>query len=180
MTDDICKKYLDSIRNNDVKVIEDISRIIEITAKKWTWLDHGAIDDITQDCFLKLINNLQNNKFKGESTLKTYIYSLTRYTCLDYYKSKVRRKTVPVEDEILIDSSPNADKSLEEVEKRKMARKILMALPAECRKIWYLVFFKKRNYRQTAEKFGISEGSIKRKMWECRQKARKMLEMWEL
>jgi RNA polymerase sigma-70 factor (family 1) len=47
-------------------------------------------EEVTQDVFVKLHGQLDN--FKGDSTLKTWIYRITVNQCLDFIKAKKRKK----------------------------------------------------------------------------------------
>lgn len=47
-------------------------------------------EEATQDVFVKVHDNL--SKFKGESTLKTWVYKISIRHCLDLIKSKKRQK----------------------------------------------------------------------------------------
>ena len=84
-----------------------------------------------------------------------------------------------IEQVALQDPASSQEEQVIAAEQRKTAYKVLMSLPKDCRRLWRMIFFGKRNYRQAAEKLGLSEGSIKRKMWECRRLARKKVEFYE-
>ena len=43
-------------------------------------------EELTQDSFLDFIEGLRN--FRGESTLKTYLFSIARFKIIDYIKKK--------------------------------------------------------------------------------------------
>src|SRR5690348_14098590 len=45
-------------------------------------------DDIVQDVLLKIFNNLRENLFTGQSSLKTYVYRIAQNTCIDYWRGK--------------------------------------------------------------------------------------------
>lgn len=47
-------------------------------------------EEITQDVFLKIFKNIEN--FRNEAELSTWIYRITVNTCLDFIKSKNRKK----------------------------------------------------------------------------------------
>ena len=153
--------------------------IIRRIAAKWNWTDESTLGDICQDCYIKVVQNLERGKFKEQSSFKTYLYSIVRNTCMDYYKASKVADWTDIEKVELVDQSPSQSDSLISVEERRTAARVLLALPRECRRLWQSIFFQKRNYRQTAELLGLTEGTVKRKMWECRQQARKLVLAYE-
>jgi len=48
--------------------------------------DPEEVKEIVQNTFVKVFNSLE--KFKGDSPLKTWIYSIARNTCMDYLRQK--------------------------------------------------------------------------------------------
>jgi RNA polymerase sigma-70 factor (ECF subfamily) len=54
-------------------------------------------NDITQDIFIKVYNNLKKYNAK-KASLRTYIYTVARTTCLDYFKSKAYKQSLEMAD----------------------------------------------------------------------------------
>ncbi len=173
------EQLLRRIREHDREFIAGLRQIIERIARKWNWTDADSVNDIAQDCFIKLLESLSSGRFEGRSSFKTYVYTITRRTCIDYYKAARAVETIDIEDVGLADPAYSQEEQVIATERRKTAYRVLMSLPKDCRRLWRIVFFGKRNYRQAAEKLGLSEGSVKRKMWECRQLAREKVEFYE-
>lgn len=175
----IAELLLRRIREHDREFIADLRQIIERIARKWNWTDADSVDDIAQDCFIKLLESLSSGRFEGRSSFKTYVYTITRRTCIDYYKASRAAEMDDIEQVALQDPARSQEEQVLAAEQRRTAYLVLMSLPKDCRRLWRMIFFGKRNYRQAAEKLGLSEGSIKRKMWECRQLAREKVEFYE-
>ncbi|MFH2054411.1 MAG: hypothetical protein ABIJ61_00505, partial [bacterium] len=76
-------------------------------------------------------------------------------------------------------NSPSAEEDLISRNRRKIACMVILALPDECRRLWRMVFIGKKTYGEVAESLKVAEGTIKRKMWQCRQEAQKKLESLE-
>ena len=172
-------ELLQRVRSNDRTFIADLRQIIERVAHKWNWTDRETQADIAQDCFLKIITNLENGKFEGRSSFKTYVYTIVRRTCIDFYRADRAIETTDFESASLVNPCPSQEEQLISREERKTACRVLLSLPAECRKLWRAIFFGKRNYKQAAELLGLKEGTVKRKMWECRQLAKEKVKLYE-
>lgn len=169
------KSYLDRLQTDRDKFLDELILIIRAIAAKWNWTEMVSLDDIVQDCFLKLICNLEKGQFSGRSSFKTYVYAITRNTCIDYFRASKQHQTVDADQTELIDRSVSVEDRIVEAEDRRTASKVVRALSGECRRLWRVVFFGKRNYRQAAELLGLKEGTVKRKMWECRKQARQLV-----
>lgn len=167
--------YLDRLQSDRDKFLDELILIIRAIAAKWNWTNMVSLDDIVQDCFLKLICNLEKGQFSGQSSFKTYVYAITRNTCIDYFRASKQYQSVDADKTDLIDQSVSADDRIVEAEDRRTASKVIRALSGECRRLWRAIFFGKRNYRQAADLLGLKEGTVKRKMWECRKQARQLV-----
>jgi len=172
-------QLLERIRAEDREFLKDLQSIVTRIAQKWNWTDRESVDDIAQDCFIKIINNLRQGKFQGRSSFKTYVYTIVRRTCIDYYRADRATETVDIEKVTLIDPARSAEDKLITADTRRIACRVLLSLPADCRKLWRTIFFGGRNYRQAADHLGLKEGTIKRRMWECRRLAREKVGMYE-
>jgi len=164
--------YLDRLQSDRDKFLDELILIVRAIAARWNWTNMVSLDDIVQDCFLKLICNLEKGQFSGQSSFKTYVYAITRNTCIDYFRASKQHQAVDADEADLVDRSTSPEDRIIEAEDRQTASRVVRALSRECRRLWRVIFFGKRNYRQAAELLGLKEGTVKRKMWECRRQAR--------
>jgi RNA polymerase sigma-70 factor (ECF subfamily) len=158
---------------------KEIKAIIDAIVRKWNWRNCENLDDMAQECMLRLLQNIRNGKFRGESSLKTFIYAIARNICIDYYKERKAFEAVDADTVELVDESLSAEDVLIHRDQRRVACRILLSLPDECRSLWRAIFFGKRNYKQAGELLRLSEGTVKRRMWECRQMARERLKSYD-
>jgi RNA polymerase sigma-70 factor (ECF subfamily) len=179
MTEMTSVELLKAIESNNKGLMAELKSIITAIVHKWNWSDRENVNDITQDVYLKLLQSIRGGRFKGESSLKTYIYAIARNTCIDYYKEC---KTVELADlgaVELVDDTHSPDERLIARDERRTACRVLLSLPDECRRLWRAIFFGSRNYKQASELLGLTEGTVKRRMWECRQLAKEKLKSIE-
>jgi RNA polymerase sigma-70 factor, ECF subfamily len=106
--------------------------------------DQKVAEDLTQEAFLKCFKNWDH--FRGESSLKTWVYSITINLCKDYLKSWSFRnllyldfvpKQTTVKDSVL-------DQVLERSQKKELATAVLN-LPVKYREVIILFYYE--NYR---------------------------------
>jgi len=164
---------------NDKQIIAEVSIVVEKIVRRWNWPGNLDYQDVAQEIFCELISNLRAGKFRRGSKLTTYTYSIARNICIDKYRQAKAVDLADIDQMSIKDDAPSAEDRLISKEERKTACRVLLSLPEECRKLWRAIFWGKRTYAQAGELLGLSEGTIKRKMWECRKTAREMVGRFE-
>lgn len=180
MENKVSNELLKRLQGGERSFIEELLTMIECLTRRWNWSDAENREDIAQECFLKLMRNLRAGKFKGTSSFKTYVYAIVRNTCIDYLKLEKSRDALENSSREIDLPVPLPDADLLKREERTIACKVLLSLPAYCRKLWRMIFFGKRSYSEAAFELGAAEGTVKRQMWQCRQKARELVKALEM
>ena len=125
----------------------------------------GSVDDavdVFQDALLILNRNLKNNTFRGDASIKTYLFSVCRNLWLKEYREKQRRLTVDAEG---IEVSEHDINYLLRVE----VVSILMGeLGEDCRNILIEYYFKNKSMSELKEMFNVNcIQAAKNKKWRC-------------
>ena len=123
-------------------------------------IDHEDANDLVQEVFIKVWNNLDN--FRAESQLYTWIYRIATNECLNYLSRRKRKYLI---------SWGNAEKELSEKidnssfiegnEIQKKLQKVLLKLPDKQRLVFNMKYFDDMKYEDIAEITGTSVGSLK-------------------
>ncbi|MCX6760863.1 MAG: sigma-70 family RNA polymerase sigma factor [Candidatus Nealsonbacteria bacterium] len=124
-------------------------------------------EDITQDAFLKVWRNLK--KFDLEKSFKTWIFSIAKNTCIDFFRKK---KTIPFSMfekengenallETLADSSPLPDELLERKGIGETLSKAMEVLSPKYRSVLFLRYNDHFNFREISETFNEPIDTIK-------------------
>src|SRR5690606_29788068 len=121
---------------------------------------HEDTDDIVQNTFIKAYNNI--NKFKGESSLFTWLYRIATNESLNFLEKKKRRYFIPLEDHVQtmerhIDNAPYI--SGDEIQKK--LQKAILKLPEKQRLVFNLKYFEDLSYQEISEVTNTSIGSLK-------------------
>jgi RNA polymerase sigma-70 factor, ECF subfamily len=133
---------------------------------------HHAADDISQDVFLKAYRNIAD--FRGESSVKTWLLKITRNTAYSYRRTAFFRKTV-LTDEV---SGPKSRSAEDEFLERHLANEIwrsVLRLPAIYREVLVLSAQQQLTTSEIAETLGITEGTVKSRIYRARAKAAKLM-----
>lgn len=145
------------------------------------WIDRAVVpyrrrlhcqwDDIRQEIRLEVVRLLQTEKFRGESSLKTYLWRVASHTCIDHLRRQSRWRQAPAEDAVHATESadPSPLETLLEEETWKVRMAILREMPEDCHRIWRLIL-EGRSYRQIGTRLGVSEGALRVRALRCRKK----------
>lgn len=144
-----------------------ISQVTNLSV--WHFVDD--VEDINSIVHLKLFSNLKAGHFRGESTFRTYVQRVTRYTCIDQVRSQRVARQVDPDDLPGPSGIERPDTMHEAKEERQIFVKIFRAIGPECQKIWRMIFADSLNYKEIGEKLHLPEGTVKRKVHECKQMA---------
>ncbi len=138
--------------------------------------DESDSDDVFQECLILLDNNVRNNNFKGQSTLRTYFVSMCKWK---WYSMKRSTRRV-----VLMDDNSNMDSDLMESpevlmlseEKKSIVLSLLEKLEDKCRQILEL-YQLDYSMDEIAEQVGfLNVQSAKNAAANCRKKFRSLLE----
>jgi len=109
--------------------------------------------DLSQEVCINLWRGLE--KFKGNSSISTWIYRVTVNTCLMYK----RKKKVPIVDLTSIPEPKNVEKVDESNQDLKRLQQFIAELP-EKERIIMILYLENLSYEEIAEVTGISSNYI--------------------
>lgn len=124
-------------------------------------------EDILQEVFLKIHNNLKN--LEDEKKIHAWIYTITRNTITDYYRKNSRMPELTELDENVSENNP-----LELTASLEIAaclQGMINNLPEKNKEEILLSEFEKLSQKEISEKLGLSVSGVKSRV----QRGRKML-----
>jgi RNA polymerase sigma factor (sigma-70 family) len=171
------------VRNEEAQLIADyLGGDHEAMATVDRWIQQAAWpfrqrlshlwDDLLQDVRLEVTRLLKEEKFRGDSSLKTYLWRVTANACVDRVRShrKVHFEDVEVVDQRGDAPRANADELAAGRDARDVALRVLAQVPEECRRLFRLLF-EGLSYQQMSERLGVSEGALRVRVLRCRRRA---------
>jgi len=126
-------------------------------------------DDLTQQVFLQTFRKL--DRFRGESTLETWLYRLASNEALQHLRRRKRDSTDPLLHE---PASNDSDRGLR-IEDSEMLELGLSKLDAELRVILSLKEVQDLSYAKIAETIGIPAGTVGSRLNRARKELRQEL-----
>ena len=123
-------------------------------------LNHDDTDDVLQNTFVKVFQNL--NKFKGESKLFSWIYRIATNEALTFLNQKARLSGVSSEtiQNKAIDNL-KADIYFDGNEIQIKLQRAIAVLPEKQQLVFKMKYFEELKYEEISEILGTSVGALK-------------------
>ncbi|MFD1736486.1 sigma-70 family RNA polymerase sigma factor [Bacillus salitolerans] len=147
---------------------EDIKRILYGYTKNWS-----ITDDLTQDTFVTVY--LKLDEFRGESSLKTWIYRIAINKAKDYLRSFSYRKFVLADKFSENKRDPRLqpeEELLKNLENRQLLAEIYK-LPVKYREVIILFYLKELSIEEISDILEMNSSTIKTRLNRGREKLRK-------
>lgn len=121
--------------------------------------ERDGIEELVQDTFVRAFASLDS--FRGESTLRTWLFTIERRLMLDRRRAEWRsRETVPLEESDQVSEYGALDSLIAE-EAQERVRKSLDALSPTQREVFTLRVQQGLSYKEIAEVVSTSEGAAR-------------------
>ena len=123
-------------------------------------LNHDDADDVLQNTFVKVFQNLKN--FKGESKLFSWMYRIATNEALTFLSQKAKLKGITSEDlqNKTIDNL-KADLYFDGDDIQIKLQKAIVTLPEKQQLVFKMKYFEELKYEEIADILGTSVGALK-------------------
>lgn len=138
--------------------------------------DYEEACDAAQETFVKVYRNI--GKFRGDSSLSTWIYRIAKNTCNDFLRKR-KEKFLSIDDEDakiqVKDDSYSPEKKTEKKELGKLLEKAIAELDENSRTVLVLYEFENMSYDEIAKILDLPPGTVKSRLNRAREKLRNIL-----
>lgn len=123
-------------------------------------LSHDDTDDVLQNTFIKVFQNLKN--FKGESKLFSWMYRIATNEALTFLNQKAKKSGISSEtlQNKAIDNL-KADVYFDGNEIQIALQKAIVTLPEKQQLVFKMKYFEELKYEEISEILGTSVGALK-------------------
>lgn len=120
-----------------------------------------AAEEVLQDTYVKVLR--KNQGFQGQSSFKTWLFAIIRYTAADYSKARAKYQSLRIEslpEEYA--SSPTLSEE-EDQDKRLqiLFERALAELSPQQRQVLHLVFYQNCSIREASDIMNIQVGTAR-------------------
>ncbi len=169
------------IESNDSKsALEEIARLYGGPVYRYIRHTVGTddlADDVWQTTLLQAYRDL--DKFKGRSSLRSWLYGIARHRCLDAIKSRGRRRQrFPAKSEAMDepDSAPAADERLSDHQVMDALETCLQELEPQTRTVLLLRYQQGFSYKEIAEICRIKSDALRARVSRAMPRLRRCIE----
>jgi RNA polymerase sigma-70 factor (ECF subfamily) len=134
--------------------------------------DHGRAEEMAQEAFLRAYRAL--HQWRKDAAFSTWLFALAT----NVYRSELRRipaKTVSIEDAGEVQDMRAAHGSLEDADRDRAVRELVLTLPAKYRDVVVLFYFHEMETSVAAKSLGLPEGTVKARLSRAREILRSKL-----
>lgn len=134
-------------------------------------------EDAAEESVIKLYYSMK--KFRGQSSFSTWVYAVTRNTCLDMLRKNEKKRTdIDLEEVEYFITSHDGDpeEASERGHKVAFLKKAINSLPEENRKTLILREMDGYSYEEIAELLNVSVGTVKSRISRAKERIRSEFE----
>ena len=131
-------------------------------------------EELTIDTFVKLF--YERPKYKGRCSFKTWLYSIGRYTALDYIRKNKRVSEFSIDDALDISDGENLERDYIKNEERYRLRQTINRLKPEYSQVLYLIYFEGFDTSETAKIMDKSNKQITDLLYRAKAALKKEIE----
>lgn len=123
-------------------------------------INHDDADDVLQNTFIKVYQNLKN--FKGESKLFSWMYRIATNEAITFLNNKIKRNGMTTESfqQKQIENI-NADAYFDGDAIQLKLQQSIALLPEKQQLVFKMKYFQELKYEEISEILGISVGALK-------------------
>ncbi|MBZ0114053.1 MAG: sigma-70 family RNA polymerase sigma factor [Thermoanaerobaculia bacterium] len=136
-----------------------------------------AVEDISQDVQIALLDSIREGKFQADSSFRTYVRAFAHHKCIDLCRAGQRRTSVALADVELVSEELSPPDALERQQNLTMTLQVLQDLPPGCREV-LVRLGRGMRYAEIAQELGATEEALRARVSRCRRRARELRDSW--
>ena len=181
MDDD--RELVEAAQAGDTEAVESLVRRYQVRmfnfARSLTASDSDA-EDVAQEAFVRAFQSLSRGKFRGESSFKNWLYTITTNVARTHFGKRVRQGPVwdsRVEEEGVAEHqlADHAESAEESVIRRDSLDRAMSTLSEDLRTALVLHDVEGLEYREIAEVLGVPIGTVMSRIFRARKRLRPLL-----
>ena len=127
-------------------------------------------DDVLQDIRLEVTRLLGQGKFRGDSSLRTYLWRVVSHTCLDQLRAQKKWKWADLEELDQGNGPAPMPSGASRHADRDLLLRVLEKVPQDCREMWRMIVAG-LSYKEMSLRLNVAEGTLRVRVLRCRERA---------
>lgn len=161
-------------RENSINLDEIVAKyrpIVSFRVKKSIGVKTPEWEDVVNEIMVNVIEKLKKGEFRGESTIGTFIYTITSRRIIDFIRSKSRVLKHAPEPNPYVSPQDN----IENKEKARWIAEAIKKLKPKYREVLYLYYYQELSREEVAKKLNITPRRVSERVNYAQKLLRKVL-----
>jgi len=153
------------------EIIVKYRPILSFRIRKYLGHQNPDWEDVVNEIITNVIEKIKKGEFRGESSIGTFIYTISSRRIVDY----IRRKSKTLKHIPEPKTFPAPEQEFENKQRAKVLTDAIKKLKPKYRKVLYLYYYKGFSRNEVAEKLGISSRRVSERVDYAQKLLRKMI-----
>ncbi len=184
---EVQKNYADTELLTAIRSGQDVNPVLKFLYRQYfEWLsvyieqNNGSrqdAEDVFQEVLVSFLELVRLNKFRGDSSVKTFLFSLNRNSWLNELKRRGREQVRELKFEKgKDDKEPDTTQVIIGRESRKLVMEIIERLGEGCKKVLLAFYYQNLSMKEICEQTEYdSEQVVRNKKYKCLKQLEQML-----
>ncbi len=153
------------------EIVAKYRPVVSFRVKKSIGVQTPEWEDVVNEIMVNVIEKLKKGEFRGESSIGTFIYTITSRRIIDFIRSKSKvLKHAPEPNPY---ASP--EENIENKEKAEWIARAIEKLKPKYKEVLYLYYFKDLSREEVAKKLNITPRRVSERVNYAQKLLRKIL-----
>ena len=153
------------------EIIVKYRPILSFRIKKYLGHQNPDWEDVVNEIITNVIEKIKKGEFRGDSSIGTFIYTISSRRIVDYIRQKSKTlKHIPEPKNF-----PAPEQEFESRERAKTLTEAIEKLKPKYRKVLHLYYYKGLSRNEVAEKLGISPRRVSERVDYAQKLLRKII-----
>lgn len=156
-------KWLEGLKKRDESTVEELVRAYGEALKRYLCAmvrNQSDAEELAQETLLRFLDGLR--AFRGEASIKTYLFKIAHNLALNHLSSSARlREVFPEEMPDSPSDATHAQDLVQADERARMVRSALLQLPPQQRSVVALRTWQDLSFKEIAAVLSLAEGTVK-------------------
>ncbi len=152
-------------------IISKYKPIVSFRVKKSLGAQTPDWEDVVNEIMVNVIEKLESGNFRGDSTIGTFIYTITSRRIIDF----IRKKSKVLKYAPEVSSPPLPCENIENKERAEHLAQCLKKLKPKYKEVLYLYYYKEFSREEAAQELGITPQKVSERVNYAQKLLKKML-----
>jgi RNA polymerase sigma-70 factor (ECF subfamily) len=178
-------QLIQDYRDHNEEAGNELARRYYPDVQKWCryWLGYraAAAQDAVQEVFMQVLAERRIFSYRGDAALSSWLYTVTRNTCLAHHRKKNQRRALNLvnlqdipNDELIADAN-DPEKELERKDQHNILRAGLKTMPEKYLRIVHSFYLQENTPQEVCQTMRVNYKTLYVQLYRCRQLLRQRI-----